>query len=93
MQYVQSLREGNFQLYVESLTKITPWMFALDHTNYSRWLPIHIRGMVTLANKHPNFLVEFESGNFVMHKSEKKFSAMALDQCYEQSNAKVKGKK
>ena len=30
--YVRSLREGNFQLYIESLTKLMPWMFALDHT-------------------------------------------------------------
>ena len=34
--YVRSLREGNFQLYLEFLTKIIPWMFALDHTYYSR---------------------------------------------------------
>ena len=36
--FVRSLREGNFQLYIESLTAIIPWMFALDHTHYSRWL-------------------------------------------------------
>jgi len=35
--YIRSLREGNFELYVESLTQIMPWMFALDHTHYSRW--------------------------------------------------------
>jgi len=29
--YVRSIREGTFQLYIESLAKITPWMFALDH--------------------------------------------------------------
>lgn len=40
--YVRAIREGNFQLYLESLTKITPWMFALDHIHYSRWLPVHI---------------------------------------------------
>ena len=34
--YIRSLREGNFELYVQSLTQIMPWMFALDHTHYSR---------------------------------------------------------
>ena len=29
--FVRSIREGNFQLYLESLTKIVPWMFTLDH--------------------------------------------------------------
>ena len=33
LRYIRSLREGNFKLYVESLTQIMPWMFALDHTH------------------------------------------------------------
>ncbi len=87
LRYIRSLHEGNFQLYVESLTQITPWMFALDHTHYSRWLPVH----TTLAEKHPYVLAEFKSGKFVVHKTRNKFSAMALDQCHEQNNAMVKG--
>ena len=89
--YVRALREGDFQLYVGSLTKIVPWMFALDHTHYSRWLPVHIRDMVVLAEKHPHVLAEFRAGRFVVHKTSNKFSAMAIDQCHEQNNATVKG--
>jgi len=33
--YVQSLREANFEMYLDELT---PWFFALDHTNYARWI-------------------------------------------------------
>ena len=88
--YVRSLREGNFQLYLESLTKIVPWMFALDHTHYSRWLPVHIRDMNLLSEKHPAIFTEFCAGKFVVHKTSNKFSAMAIDQCHEQSNAIVK---
>ena len=86
LRYIRSLREGNFPLYVESLMQIVPWMFALDHTHY-----VHIRDMTTLAAKHPDILAEFKSGNFVVHKTRNKFSAMALDQCHEQNNAIVKG--
>ncbi len=46
--FIRSIHEGNFQLYMESLTAIVPWMFALDHTHYSRWLSVHIRDMVSL---------------------------------------------
>lgn len=91
LRYIRSLREGNFQLYLESLAHITPWMFALDHTHYSRWLPVHICDMMTLSEKHPDVLTEFQLGKFVVHKTSKKFSAMALDQCHEQNNAMVKG--
>ncbi len=34
--YTRAIREGNFQLYIESLSKFIPWMFALNHTHYSR---------------------------------------------------------
>ena len=68
-----------------------PWMFVLDHTHYSRWLSVHIRDMTTLAERHPDVLSEFTSGNFVVHKTSNKFSAIALDQVHEQNNAMVKG--
>ena len=91
LRFIRSLCEGNFQLYVESLTQIIPWMFALDHTHYSRWLSVHIRDMMILPEKHPLVLAEFKSGRFVVHKTSNKFSAMALDQCHEQNNGIVKG--
>ena len=50
--YVRSIREGDFQLYIESLTKLMPQMFALDHMHYARWLTIHIRDMMALPSKH-----------------------------------------
>lgn len=68
-----------------------PWIFALDHTHYSRWLSVHIRDMMTLTQKHPEVLPEFKSGNFVVHKTNNMFSAMVLDQCHEQINVMVKG--
>ena len=91
LRYIRSLREGNFQFYLESLAQMMPWMFALDHMHYSRWLSVHIRDMTILAKKHPEVEAEFKSGNFVVHKSGNKFSAMALDQAHEQNNALVKG--
>ena len=88
--YVRSTREGNFQLYLESQTKIMPWMFALDHTHYSRWLPVHIRDMTLLSENHPRIYVEFCAGKFVVHKTCNKFSAMSTNQCHEQNNAVIK---
>lgn len=89
--YMKSIREANFQLYIESLVKLAPWMFAFDHYNYARWLPVHIRDMATLHQKHPDLYAEFMEGHFAFHKTKKHFSAMALDQAHEQNNAIVKG--
>ena len=89
--YVTSLREGNFDLYVQSLAQIVPWMFALDHTHYFRWLSVHIRDMMSLSVNHPKFHAGFCAGKFVVHKTRTKNSAMVIDQCYEQNNGPVKG--
>lgn len=43
--FLSSLRHGNFPLYVQSLTKMAPWFFALDQQNYARWLTVHIKDM------------------------------------------------
>ena len=64
---------------IPTLTKIMPWMFALDHIHYSRWLQVHIRDIMALASKHPKVAKEFHSGKFVVNKTGNKSSAMAID--------------
>ena len=88
--YVRVIREGEFTLYVDALTKIVPWFFALDHTNYARWIPVHLTDMVTLKDVHLKVFAEFLKGNFVVKKTAHRFSAIAIDQGYEQNNAAVK---
>ena len=89
--FVRSLREGNFELYVQALAKIIPWFFALDHTHYARWTPIHLHDMISLEQSHPSVYAEFVKGKFVVKKSKRSFSAIAIDQAHEQNNAVVKG--
>ena len=88
---VRSFREADFNLYVDALVKIVPWFFALDHQNYARWLPVHIRDMTCLQNYNPEAAAEFGKGNFIIYKSEKAFSSIAIDLAHEQSNKVVKG--
>ena len=51
---VRSIREGNFPIYIIALRALAPWFFALDHTHYSRWVPVHIRAMTTLHERLPD---------------------------------------
>lgn len=88
--YVRSLRAANFPLYMDCLTQLAPWFFSLDHTNYARWVPVHIRDMVSLSKVHPEIAMEFNKGNFTVHKTKRAFSSMAIDQAHEQNNATVK---
>ncbi|KAJ8406047.1 hypothetical protein AAFF_G00309350 [Aldrovandia affinis] len=86
---IRSFREANFFLYCQSLAELIPYFFANNNVNYARWLTIHYRDMVTLEQKHPQLAQEFQSGNFVVHKSSRQFSAMAIDQAHEQANAVI----
>ena len=90
-QFIKSLRKGNFKLYISSLELMIPWVFALNHGHYSRWLPVHIRDMLSLENEHPQIFMEFMEGNFVVQKSSHKFSMIGMDQNHEQLNKDIKG--
>lgn len=89
--YVRSLRDVNFSLYVPVLKALAPWFFALNHTHYARWVPVHIRDMTTLHQRLPQVAKEFEQGSFIVHKTTRPFSAIAIDHAHEQNNKIVKG--
>lgn len=74
-------------LYVESLEALAPWFFALDHTNYARWIPIHIRDMKSL----PASIKQQFKDCWVVQKTKNKFSSIPIDQAHEQNNAVLKG--
>ena len=90
-EYIRAQREGNFLLYVDILDQIMPWLFALDHVHYARWLPIHIRDLSGLEVAHPALFGEFKNDNFVVQRSNHRFSLMVLDQSHEQSIKSMKG--
>ena len=72
--FTRSLHEGDFPLYVQVCDELCSWFRVMDHTNYARWLPVHVRDMVQLPLKHPQLYDEFLKGNFVMQRSAHIFS-------------------
>jgi len=67
--YVRSLRQGSFQMYSDALTELETWFHVMDHTNYARWIRVHLRDMVTLPTAHPEVAREFETGRFTIQKA------------------------
>jgi len=51
--YVRSMCQVSFSMYLDALTELVLWFYALDHTNYARWIPVHLRDMAELSSKHP----------------------------------------
>ena len=52
---------------------------------------MHYRDMQVLSSKHPDVYKHFSDGAFVVDKTNRAFSSMALDHVHEQVNALVKG--
>jgi hypothetical protein len=71
--------------------ELAPYFFANNNIHYARWVPIHLRDMMSLEQQHPQVAAEFDKGNFVVHKTSREFSALAIDQAHEQNNAIIKG--
>ena len=46
--------------------------------------------MANLCTAHPQIAEEFNSGNFIVRKTGRAFSAMAIDQAHEHNNCAVK---
>ena len=78
LQFIRSIRERNFKMYIQCLIQIVPWLFALDHINYARWLPVHIVDMLNLIKTHPGVYHEFMSGHFAVQKTNKVFQPFQL---------------
>ena len=64
--FVRSIRETIFELYREALSGSVSFFFPLDHANYARWLPVHLRDMALLDTKHSEMALEFKNGNFAV---------------------------
>ena len=91
LQYVRCIREGNFDLYVQMLGKLVPWFFSMGHTNYARWVPVHIRDLILAEDRNPYIYNEFQNGKFVITKTLNAFSKMAIHQTHEQENERING--
>ena len=86
---VHSIRKGIFSEYVAAVDALEDWFAALDHYHYFRWLAVHIRDMKSI--QHPETKAAFEEGRFVVYKTSRYFSAIAIDHAHEQNNKQVKG--
>ena len=90
--FISSIRDKNFNLYILAIEQLLPWLFSLDHYNYTRWLSVHLYDMKTRQNSNPEvFHVFTNDGSFAVSRTSNPFSSMGIDQCHEQLNKLVKG--
>lgn len=89
--FVNSVRSGDFLQYKRAIKDFLPWLFAMYHVNYSRWLSIHLYDMPQLPESNPHVFESFMEGKFVITKTKKALSSVGIDHVHEQNNKCVKG--
>ena len=90
LRLVGAFREADFNMYLQSIRKLLPWMLVLDHGNYARWLSVHYCDMCILSPKHLDMYNYFQEGYSTIHKTSREFSSTALDHAHEQVIAAAK---
>ena len=86
---MHSIRVGDFDQCMKTLDEVADWAFILDHYHYARWLPVHVRDMLSLQNKHSDLYKQFADGFFTIAKTHNPFSLIGFDHNHEQENKEL----
>ena len=89
--YVRAQWDTSFNIYLDALTELAGWFHALDHTNYGRWISVHLKDMAEPPERHPEIARKFREVSVTVHKTTEVFSSIPIDQAHEQNNACIKG--
>ncbi len=63
LHFIRAERSGNWLLHLTATAGMTPYFYAMDRMNYSRWLPIYLADMNQLPERHPEVYDKFVNGN------------------------------
>ena len=66
---IYATRSGDWELYVESIRSILPWVFAYDRQNYARYLTLHFMDLLNLEENYPSVHCEFIKDSFAVQMS------------------------
>ena len=71
LEFIRVEQEGDWELHLNVTTKMIPCFFAMDHLNYSQWLPVYILWIcaVDLQEKALNVYNKFLRGNHTVSRS------------------------
>ena len=88
-----SMRSGDWILYLSAIERATSLFFFFGRTNYCRWTPLFLQDCYQLKDKFPLLYNSYMNGGFVVNTANKGSGVpfdQALEQCYNRP-AKVSG--
>ena len=92
LDYVESIRVGNWELHLAAFERILAWFHVYDRQNYSRHFPYPWYRQRLIKDTHPSICEAFIQGNFSTKRTVGKLNMLPLDQVIEQAiNKQQKG--
>ena len=82
---IKATKMNDFQLHLASLYSLCPILFAYDHTNYARFLPVYLMTMMNLNVTHPGAENLLRDNGFSVRRSSVPLSRNAVDITIEQT--------
>jgi len=83
--FIRAERTGDWQAHLSFTAAMTPYFYAMDRPNYSKWIPIYLTDMHKLQDTHPRVYAEFMNGNHPVSRSTQPCSQIWTDMALEQS--------
>ena len=84
-QLSRSIREGDFELYIHTLPKISSYFFVFNQPNHARWMTIYHNNLLRLSRTHPEVYNDYKKGGFGVKRTDKTFSRSPIDLTLEQT--------
>ena len=76
LHFTRAKCDGIWYLHVRSFSSMLPYFMRYNHHNYGKWGTIYLADMMQLQKP---VLDEFQQGNFVVKRSQKKFNQVDVD--------------
>ena len=82
---IKATKMNDLQLHLASLYSLCPILFAYDHTNYARYLPVYILTILNLNTTHPGAEDLLRNNGISVRRSSVPLSRNAVDITIEQT--------
>ena len=84
LEFVRCYRLADLDGFVDSLRVLCPYVFVTNHHHYSRNIPVFLRDLYSLKERHSCLYEELKvNGNFMGRKTNHRFSSIPIDQTTE----------
>ena len=73
--FIRASRQADWNLHLQCVRELLPWLFAYDRTNYCRYLSAYWCEMVLLPSTHPDAYAQMERGELTVRRSRQSYFA------------------